>query len=378
MFLKKLKHLIKLKIPFLALALIKYRDSNFYFRKLNNIFFILNKNVHGKKIIKTETGILIDLSIKNFVSHTIRPKNNENIEIEDEEYDNDSTAIIIQGSIYGIKNFVIETIKLYKKLFSKTTIILSIWNDEIDSNFLSICKDLQIEIIINKKIKTLFNTNLQIISTSSGLDLAKKLNKKFTLKTRTDCRIYKKNSIQQMKNLLKIFPLDMKFNFLKNRIISCSIDTRKYRVYGLSDILMFSLTDNLTNYFKNEFFEQSLDRLNMGKHPVLINETIVINEIFLCARYLMNNNIKIDWSLEDWWNKCRDIFCIIDAKAIDFFWYKYHWKYEQRFESNYTSNFNQAMSFSDWLNLYCNKDYNFNLLYKEKWSLKNGLILQND
>jgi hypothetical protein len=378
MFLKKLKHLIKLKLPFLALVLIKYRDSNFYFRKLNNIFFILNKNVHGKKIIKTETGILIDLSINNFVSHTIRPKNNENIEIEDEEYNNDSTAIIIQGSIYGIKTFVIETIKLYKKLFSKTTIILSIWNDEIDSNFLSICKELQIEIIINKKVKTLFNTNLQIISTSSGLDLAKKLNKKFTLKTRTDCRIYKKNSIQQMKNLLKIFPLDMKFNFLKNRIISCSIDTRKYRVYGLSDILMFSLTDNLINYFKNEDFEQSLDRLNMGKHPVLINETIVINEIFLCARYLMNNDIKIDWSLEDWWNKCRDIFCVIDAKAIDFFWYKYHWKYEQRFESNYTSNFNQAMSFSDWLNLYCNKDYNFNMLYKEKWLLKNGLILQND
>lgn len=378
MFLKKLKQLIKLKLPFLALALIKYRDNNFYFRKLNNIFFIFNKNVHGKKIIKKETGILIDLSIKNFVSHTIRPKNNENIEIENEQYNNDSTAIIIQGSIYGIKNFVIETIKLYKKLFCKTTIILSIWKDEIDSNFLSICKELQIEIIINKKVKTLFNTNLQLISTSSALDLAKKLNKKFTLKTRTDCRIYKKNSIQQMKNLLKIFPLDVKFNFLKNRIISCSIDTRKYRVYGLSDILMFSLTDNLINYFKNEDFEQSLDRLNMGKHPVLINETIVINEIFLCARYLMNNNIKIDWSLEDWWNKCRDIFCVIDAKAIDFFWYKYHWKYEQRFESNYTSDFNQGLSFSDWLNLYCNKDYNFNILHKEKWLLKNGLIIQND
>ena len=33
-----------------------------------------------------------------------------------------------------------------------------------------------------------------------------------------DNRIYKKNSIQQMKNLLKIFPLDMKFNFLKNKL----------------------------------------------------------------------------------------------------------------------------------------------------------------
>jgi hypothetical protein len=88
----------------------------------------------------------------------------------------------------------------------------------------------------------------------------------------------------------------------------------------------------------------------------------------------MNNNIMLNWSLEDWWNKCREIFCIIDSKTIDFFWFKYHWKYEQRFETNYTSDFNQSMSFSDWLNLYCNPNHNFNTLYKEKWETKKGII----
>jgi hypothetical protein len=375
MFLKNLKHLVKKKLPILSIILIKFRDNNYFLRKINGIFFKFSKNVHGKKIIYRETGILIDLSFNNFVSHTIRPKDSNNIEIDKEEYDNESTAIIIQGSIYGIKNFVIETIKLYKKLFYNTTIILSIWDDEVDEKFLITCKELKIEIIINKKIKTLFNTDLQILSTSAGLNLAKELNKKFTLKSRTDCRIYKKNSISHMKNILKTFPINKNFNFLKDRIISCSIDTRKYRVYGLSDILLFSSTENLINYFDKEYFEKSLERLNLGKHPILIKDTAVINEIFLCARYLINNNIKINWSLEDWWNKCREIFCIIDSKTIDFFWYKYHWKYEQRFETNYTTHFNQSMSFSDWLNLHCNPNHNFNTLYKEKWRSKDGFIL---
>lgn len=376
MLFKNLKNLIKRKLPYLTFILIKLRDNNYFLRKINNFFFKFDKNVHGKKIIKNEIGVLIDLSFNNYVSHTIRPKKAKNIEPDDEEYNNESTAIIIQGSIYGIKNFVIETIKLYKKLFRNTVIILSIWDDEIDNNFLSICKKLNIEIIINKKIKTFFNTDLQILSTSSALDLAKKLNLKFTLKSRTDCRFYKKNSISYMKNLLKIFPIDKKNNFLDYRIVSCSVDTRKYRVYGLSDILLFSSTENLISYFNNELFEKSLERLNLGKHPVLINDTIVVNEIFLCARFLLNNNIPINWSLEDWWSKCRDIFCIVDSKTIDFFWYKYHWKYEQRFECNYTTHYNQAMLFSDWLHLYCNPNHNFNSFYKEKWQIKNGLIIQ--
>jgi hypothetical protein len=375
MFLKNLKLLIKKKVPVISNSLIKFRDSNYLLKKINNFFFKFNKSIHGKKIVNNETGFLIDLSFNNYVSHTIRPKIAKNVLIDNEEYDNDSTAIIIQGSIYGIKNFVIETIKIYQKLFTKTAIILSIWDDEVDSDFLCICKELKIEIIINRKVKTLFNLDLQIISTSAALDLAKKLDKKFTLKSRTDCRIYKKNAITYMQNLLKIFPVDKNFNFMDNRIISCSIDTRKYRIYGLSDILLFSSTKNLINYFNNELFEKSLAKLNLGKHPVLINDTILINEIFLCARYLINNNILINWSLEDWWNKCREIFCIVDSKAIDFFWYKYHWKYEQRFESNYTTNYNQAMLFSDWLHLYSNPNYNFNILHKEKWKIKDGLVI---
>ena len=126
MLFKNLKNLIKRKLPYLTFILIKLRDNNYFLRKINNFFFKFDKNVHGKKIIKNEIGVLIDLSFNNYVSHTIRPKKAKNIEPDDEEYNNESTAIIIQGSIYGIKNFVIETIKLYQSLSGEFSPILGV------------------------------------------------------------------------------------------------------------------------------------------------------------------------------------------------------------------------------------------------------------
>ena len=59
--------------------------------------------------------------------------------------------------------------------------------------------------------------------------------------------------------------------------------TRKYRVYGLSDILMFGETKNLSKYFLKEEYERSLKIYDFGSYPCIIKDTAVINEIFsLC------------------------------------------------------------------------------------------------
>ena len=42
----------------------------------------------------------------------------------EEVFDNSSTAIIIQGPIYGLKNFVKETLMFYTKIFENVPIIL--------------------------------------------------------------------------------------------------------------------------------------------------------------------------------------------------------------------------------------------------------------
>ena len=377
MYYNKLKKALKKQFPFFVKKLILIRDSSNLMRFIKNFFFInLKKNIHGKKIVSREKGILFDFSISNFVSFVIRPKKASDVIIEKESYLNKDTAIIIQGNLDGLKNFVKETIEIYLKLFQSSTIILSTWDTDIDEKFLNDYKD-KIKIIINKKPKNVFHsTDLQTISTQAAVKLAKGLDLKFCLKSRTDCRIYKKNTVTYLKNLLNLFPINSNYENLKSRIISCSVDTRKYRVYGFSDIMLFGSTENIGKYFSNESFEEGIKKHNFGDYPSTINETAVVHEIFLCARFLKDSNITINWTLEDWWNKCRDIFCVVDPSTIDLFWFKFHWKYEQRFLTNYTSDFTQSLQFSDWLNLYSDKNYKFDENKKEKWKIENGLFTQ--
>ncbi|MBR77855.1 MAG: hypothetical protein CMD36_08115 [Flavobacteriales bacterium] len=370
------KTYLKKNFPKISNKLIQIRDNGYLKKLLNNTILIkFNKNIHGKKIVNDEKGFVLDFSKDNYISYTIRPKKSKNIAKQEKIFDEKDTAIIIQGSLYGIKDFVSETIDLYLKNFKNSKIILSTWKGDVSEKINLKYKD-KISIIENEKPKNnIFNTNLQIISTYNALNYAKQLNLKFCLKTRTDCRIYNNNTINHLKNLQKIFPIDENYKNLNERIISCSIDTRKFRVYGLSDILLFSNTDNLLKYFNNEMYEISLKK-NFGNYPCLINETAVINEIFLCARFLKSLDLNLDWTLEDWWKKCSEIFCVIDPSSIDFFWFKYHWKYEQRFLKNYTTNNSQALSFADWLNLYLNKDFSFEKKNKETWKIKNGIFVQ--
>lgn len=377
MFLKIIKNIFKSNFPILSNKIISFRDNNklakfFYNTKNLNI----NKNIHGKKIV--------DIEDKNkekniFLSYSFRPKLEKNT-FKNVNFRNNSknTAIIIQGPIANYENFVVETINIYLKIFPEALIILSTWDDEVDKNFLKQIQNLDnFHLILNKKPVTKYNVNLQIISTSKAIDYAIKKNFKFSLKTRTDCRIYNPYSLIYLKSLLNTFKID-KFNINCNRILSCSVDSRIFRVYGLSDICLFSETKDLSKYFINESYEESIKKLNLNIHSPIVNETAVINEIFLCSRYISNLDLELKWTLDDWWIKCREIFCVFDRSSIDLFWYKYHWQYEQRFTNNYTSNFNQSLQFSDWINIFNKKTEIYNQINKEKWQISNGILEQKN
>ena len=62
MFYNKLKTALKKQFPFFVKKLIVIRDSSNLMRFIKNFFFInLKKNIHGKKIVTGEKGILFDL-----------------------------------------------------------------------------------------------------------------------------------------------------------------------------------------------------------------------------------------------------------------------------------------------------------------------------
>ncbi len=175
MIISKIKNFIKLNFPFIAKKLIEFRDTNNLSRKIKSqLNTNLTKQVHGKKIINIEKGIVNDKTINNFVSYTLRPKVTENIIIESDNYNNKDTAIIIQGSLKGISEFTQQTIELYIKLFKNSEIVLSTWENEIHSFPVKKYSD-KIKIIVNNIPKNEpHNINLQLISTNSALKYVKK------------------------------------------------------------------------------------------------------------------------------------------------------------------------------------------------------------
>ena len=133
MFLKNIKKIFKLKFPILSNKLISIRDNNKFFRSLNEGRDLdVNKNVHGKKIVKINNN---QNNNDIFLSYSFRPK------FEKDTFKNlkflnnsENTAIIIQGPIKNYETFVIETIKIYSKIFPEALIVLSTWKDEVNES----------------------------------------------------------------------------------------------------------------------------------------------------------------------------------------------------------------------------------------------------
>lgn len=381
MYLKKLKEFLKKNFPRTSKRFIYLRDNNNFIRSLLKTSIInVNKNIHGKKIV-TQPGKILKINNRNnFISYTIRPKYADdtfpNFSIK--KSDNNDHAIIIQGPIKNYEKFVIETLKLYNKIFSNITIILSTWDDEISQDFIIKIKSFNnLKLIKNKKINFLENIDLQILSTNNALKLAKTLGLKYVLKTRTDCRVYNKNSFLFLENLMKTFPITNNNNF-KHRILASSMDTRTYRIYGLTDICLFGSIEDFLIYFDETNYIDSLKDISVDFKKPIINDTAIINEIFLCARYLKNKNVKLQWTLEDWWLQCRNLFCIFDHQSLDLFWYKYHWEFEQRFTRNYSTDYNQCMSFATWLSIFNNKIDTLDQSNQERWTLTDGLVTKKN
>lgn len=378
-----LKKIINSKFPtvFFILKSIKkifFSISDFF---LNHILHInLSNKRKGASIILKEKGFILSFIFDNYFTFHLKPKKFSDFKnISTFQPNKNELAIIIQGNIGNNINFLIETLKIYKIIFPNTLIIVSTWEDEKKDD-LKLISELGIDLILNKKPeKSGFgNINLQIISTKSGLDLAKNKNVKYCIKTRPDCRMNKNDIYPFLKGLVNTFPLknNMKAH---QRVFASSVNTCKYKIYGTTDILLFGYIDDLLIYFEDTLFDESLIKYNFGTFPSIINSTPVVAETFLCARYLKNLDVKLEWTLEHWWECLKNYFCIIDADSLDFLWKKKDWQYEKRFLRSYSSLSHRSVNFSDWLGLYNEGSLNWRSInYQEKWEINKNFKYQND
>ena len=154
-------------------------------------------------------------------------------------------ALVLQGPLVLDNNFTLETIRLYKKHFTQSMIIVSTWEGE-NADYLTKIKAEGVELILNAKpaIAGIGNLNLQIVSSYNGIMRAKERGAAYVYKTRCDQRMYGVNINEFLHNLITQFPLK-KPGLQKQRIIASSFSTLKYVPYLITDMFLFGHIDDM-------------------------------------------------------------------------------------------------------------------------------------
>ncbi len=263
-------------------------------------------------------------------------------------------GVILQGPIINQNNFTYETILMYKKMMDgqNIEIILSTWTDtpkdEIDR-----FNGLGITVVLSDKIEYTGrgNINLQIISSSAGIDKAKELNCEYVWKTRTDQRFYKQDLFDFFLNLIKQFPLRKKNN-LSSRLVACSFNTFKYRLYGVSDMMLFGKTEDVEKYWKIPFDNCPLSDWK-NKTAIQLFEKWC-PETYATREFLKNIRHEIKDTIQDSLGVYAEYFVFVDKEQIQMFWPKYsnkslRWNF-------FFPNAMEECNFTDWLNLYSHPD----------------------
>lgn len=281
-------------------------------------------------------------------------KNREAFSIK-KELESKKIGIILQGPYIKKNNFTRETLKRYRKSFPKSILILSTWSvPDSDKYFL---KNIDIEIIINKKPEYfgIANVNLQIVSTKAGIQMAKKIGVEYVLKSRTDQRIYNPNFLNHLICLLDAFPISHSFQQYF-RLVACSLNTFKLRMYGISDMFLFGHIHDMNLYWNVPLDNRKLDesiKLNTWKS----HSNAQLSEVFFCTNYLRSLDREVEFTLEKSLKAIEEHFVIVDQNAIDLFWHKYTYDEDRYLHGMY----NSQLTFNDWLMLHI-KD---NIVYNE-------------
>ncbi len=321
-------------------------------RKLT--IWVIN-NLNNDLLLKLLRIIIRKLSINSdyYVTYIERPKKIERPNLKTVNNEFSDVALIIQGPIIFEDNFTLNSVIHYKKNYRNINIILATWKDYSQGE-LNDFDSLDIDILkLEKPLKYgKQNINLQIITTLNGIKLADKKGIKFSIKTRTDQRIFNTN-LRALINSIDLFPMEKLHKVLENRIIVTSMSTLKYRPYGITDMFMIGYTQDLLTYWNIPLDSRQLFPKSETVKEYAINR---FAETYIMSHFAEKIFAVLDYSLKQTWELYRDYFIIIDKHTIDIFWFKYSIEKENRLD-NYIFNIFNEMSFIEWLELK-NKDLN--------------------
>lgn len=340
------------------------------------MFLYVSSLEHGTgqgPVVPDDKSYALLIEDKSFISLKFYPRNViDDLRSNDSNLDTlmEETAIILAGPIKNEDKFTLNSTMFYKKLFPNSKIILSTWEDE-NSKVLKMHEPYIDELIINQfpKDRGWGNLNLQIENTRNAITWVAKNGVKYSIKTRTDCRIYSNTFFRQISNFNKIIDQIIERN--PYRIIVSDIGTYKFRPYGATDIFQMGLTTELLNYWGVEEPNSDLAKLR-NKYDFkknLKNGIPVVAEIFLCANYLDKIGFDLKWNLKDWYKLLRSNFSVISSQDIELFWNKYDWRTSGHKIQSFHEREGIFMTQNEYLDLIINGDDKLLSFEKvEKWT----------
>jgi hypothetical protein len=289
---------------------------------------------------------MIEKKTGKFITFHTRPIYAKDVtHLADTLVDTPSIAIILQGPILKKYDFTLETIRIYKKVYKGLVIIISTWEDE-DALYLAKIRDEGVEIVLNKKpsLAGPLNVNMQIISAHNGVKRAKELGVQYVIKSRTDQRMYNKNILETLHNLIQYFPPSDRSG-QKKRMLFIS-NMRKYQPYYLSDTFMFGDTDDVLQYWSTDL---------VGKDA---EYAFFVPEVYFATEFFKSRGWPITWSIKATWEIYRECIITIDWSEVDLFWFKYNYFWEHR-DYRYTQQHvpsTDYLRFHEWFNIFNNME----------------------
>lgn len=295
----------------------------------------------------TQLFEMVEKRLPYFVTIHARPKNVERVGVWSDTINNlPKIAIVIQGGLTLQDHFTRETVKIYKKLFPEVIIVVSTWEEEHEEEkkILQTCGAVVVE---NKKPTDAGqqNINMQLVSSLTGIKKAEELGAEYVLKTRTDQRMYAVNAIEFLYHACNAFALTSETKQQK-RIVAVSLNSFKYRMYGVSDMNIFGTVNDVELYFSVPHDVSGDKKVGPASLPT------PLCEVYLATSFLKSIGKEVKWTLEDSWSAWKDHFVVVDKESLDLYWCKYAHMREYRYPQYDAIKNNQEMNFREWLNIY--------------------------
>lgn len=288
-----------------------------------------------------------------FLTYHFRPVYSRDILPEEKPEMTEKIAIVIQGPICCKKSFTLETVKLYKRIYPHTVIIVSTWNSIKEKEAEELIEAGAVLVLSDEKeVISPISTNYQIVNTLAGIKKAVEMGCSYILKTRADQRMYAPGIFSYLFAMFDLFPLPEGTKAL-GRIAALGHHTFKNRCYSISDMWLFGKAEDILLYFscpQDNRGKEIIEEAESHREKPIVYSKYRVGEIYFASHYIEGLGNTLKWNINDSLNYYRDLFLIVDKEALDFYWPKYT-NAEYRWRDYSDSSLLNEFNFKDWLML---------------------------